>query len=103
MPDTDTTHPGRPLYTGRFAGGPADGRPGTSRCPSGILLVDRGTSRVWVYDFTPDPGSETSGTFTARETTGREEDIERRWKAASEPYYDVVAAGAVLNQQEAQP
>lgn len=83
-------------YAGTCSGGPVDGMQGQSRCPRGFLLVDRPAARVWIYDYTPGPLGELLGVFVAREPEGRPEDVDGRWRAALEPDFDVVAAGAML-------
>jgi hypothetical protein len=84
------------LFAGPATGGPVDGRHLHSRCPKGILVADRPTRRVWIYDYTPGPLSAQLGVFVAREPDGRSEDVDRRWRAALEPDFDVVALGAII-------
>lgn len=74
------------VYQGRCVGGPYAGRTVTSRFPKGFLLVDRPTARAWLYDTTGD-------TFVCRGNGGKAPmtlDTAARWRAAEEPYYDVI-------------
>lgn len=74
-----------PIFTGPCVGGPYAGRTMTCRYPKGFLLVDRPTSRVWLYDSTGD-------TFTCRDGgTPMKADTAKRLQAAEEPDYDVMA------------
>ena len=81
----------RKRWQGPCIGGPMDGRHGSSRFPSGFLLVDRPTGKCWVYDWLP--GDES---FLVRESDGEPlvEDRDapkNRYRAAEEFKYDVLA------------
>jgi len=73
------------LHEGVCRGGPLDGQPGQSRFPKGFLLVDRPADRCWIYEWT---GSE----FQVRDPQPMPVDTAKRWRAAEEATYDVVAA-----------
>lgn len=77
------------LYEGLAVGGPVDGQQLISRCPKGLLMVDKPNGICWIYDWKPqDP---VASVFVAREPEGRPLDTKGRLRAADEPDYDVVA------------
>ena len=74
------------IYEGNCQGGPLDGQPGSSRFPSGFLLVDKAANKAWVYDWT---GTVFNSRFEQPETL----EYERRIKAAMSFDWDVRAWG----------
>ena len=84
-------------HQGMCSGGPLDGQEAASRFPRGFLLVDKPAGTSWLYDWTGDR-------FTVR----REEPMpvqdgpadspgDSRYRAAAEPFFDVLAAPWVVS------
>lgn len=86
----------RDLYEGIAQGGPLDGIEIQSRFPRGFVAVDKVNGKAWVYHHRPrlflkdafylDPDD--SG------NTERELDHEKRWTAAEDIEYDIIAITA---------
>ncbi len=74
------------LHVGLCRGGPCDGQEVESRFPDGFLAVERQKRKVWIYDRNPETGE-----FVARRPIADTLNDELRWRAASEPHYDVRA------------
>jgi len=73
-------------FTGTARGGPWDGRDIESRCPKGVLLIDRPAGLAWIYDY------DDAGVFDCRDDTPAAlcDDGEfSRWRAAEEQHYDL--------------
>ena len=71
------------LMVGVAHGGPLDGRELISRCPEGVIVIDKPHRKVWIYDWT-------GQRFAFREE--RVLDDRKHYKAARESDYDVLAA-----------
>lgn len=77
-------------YTGPCYGGPLDGKDAVSRFPKGFLLVDKVENQCWIYEWHPEAEA-----FKVRDEVPMEcktEGEKNRYRAAEEPYYDVIAA-----------
>lgn len=77
------TTPNRTLFEGIAQGGPFDGLQLVSRCPQGVLAVDKPNAKAWVYNFV-------DGKFQVR-GEAMTLDNEKRWIAANGDDYDVLA------------
>lgn len=78
------------LREGVCFGGPLHGEIQSSRFPKGFVLIDKPANKCWIYEW-----SDKSSSFTVRNETPMEIDKEKRFKAAEEPHYDVIAASWV--------
>lgn len=82
------------LYEGICFGGPLHGEIAISRYPEGFLLIHKQSNKCWIYDWKSD-----SGCFHARDEKSMPvltEGPKNRYRAAEEPYYDVIAASWVI-------
>lgn len=76
-------------YIGQCVGGPLHNVTMTSRFPKGILIINRLTGRVWIYDWN-------DATFTVRSDEPMKLIYDETadvnyWRAAEESNYDVIA------------
>lgn len=76
------------LYGGICDGGPEPypGKLIVSRCPAGVLIIDKGAQRVWVLDF-----DSAGGIYRVRDEAGSILDHAGRWRAAEGAGYEVRA------------
>jgi len=78
------------MYEGMCFGGPMNRLIAISRFPKGFLLVDKPKGQCWLYDW-----DDTTSSFTVRSEDPMPvlaEGEDNRFRAAEEPYYDVLAA-----------
>ncbi|MFI7608908.1 hypothetical protein ACIBTV_27860 [Micromonospora sp. NPDC049366] len=84
-------HDDGPLQ-GACVGGPMDGQQAVSRFPRGFLLVDKPAGECWLYDWR-------DGGFHVRDAAPMpvqdgpaDGPGDSRYRAAAEPFFDVLAA-----------
>ncbi|MEU7590616.1 hypothetical protein AB0A95_30540 [Micromonospora sp. NPDC049230] len=87
--DPDTLDGG---HQGVCSGGPLDGQALASRFPQGFLLVDKPNGCCWLYDWTGDRFKARSEEPMPVQDGPADGPGDSRYRAAAEPFYDVLAA-----------
>lgn len=87
--DPETVGGGR---QGVCVGGPLDGQDALSRFPHGFLLVDKPAGECWLYDWTGDRFIVRSEEPMPVQDGPADGPGDSRYRAAAQPWFDVLAA-----------